>query len=136
MKIFLFLDVGDTILFLKENPGNIYFRILEKHKIIESEIDFEKKLQYFKEAWKEQNLNLPPNYQDRYVHHKDGNRGFWKELILSFIKKTGSTKIPTETIYNEIFSIFDDPNTWKLEENFFDLIEFAKKKSNWFRNYF
>ncbi len=138
MKNFLFLDVGDTILFLKENPGKIYFRILEKYNIISTNLNLEIKNQYFKEAWNEQNKNLPPNNKDRYAHHKNGNRGFWKDLIQSFTKKTDSTSIITEEIFDEIFSIFDDPNTWKLEENFFDLVEFANENkinlgliSNW-----
>ncbi|MBE7410560.1 MAG: HAD-IA family hydrolase [Leptospiraceae bacterium] len=134
---FIYLDVGDTLIHIKTNPGKIYYDILKSHNIIQASYDKELLKKYFFDSWKFMNSKAPLNFQCRYTNHKYGNDGFWKELIgyfLSFFEKTELT----EKVYLDIVNTFNDPNSWAIDETFFNLKEFSDKKniqlgiiSNW-----
>ncbi len=129
MKHFLFLDVGDTLLTLKENPGNIYFRSLEKYNCIRGNLSENQKIALFKDSWKTMSANGSADFRDRYQNHSNGINGWWIELIDTFVEKTHSPKIEDERVYEEIFSYFDSEKNWNVEESFFKLTEFCLQKS-------
>ncbi len=136
----IFLDVGDTLLFLGIPPGAIYLDVLRKHGILKNHhIDSDIKI-YFSEAWTEMNSKPNPDWKDRYRIHPHGQDGWWKELISLFLEKvTGERTISvTESIYKEIFDTFENESLWEIEPSFFVLQEYAQKHgielgiiSNW-----
>jgi 2-haloacid dehalogenase len=136
--MFIFLDVGDTLLKLSKDPGQIYFDILKKHNILSHSISYHTLSKFFFESWKEMNQNLPTDFQDRYAVHPEGNDGWWKDLISLFAGKAGYASEIPEIALAEIFSEFDSFSTWQIEPGFAKLEAFAKENriglgiiSNW-----
>ena len=136
----IFLDVGDTLLFLGIPPGAIYLDVLRKHgvlKIHHTDADLKT---YFAEAWSEMNSKPNPDWKDRYRIHPHGQDGWWKELISLFLQNVlGESEINlSESVYKEIFDKFENESLWEIEPSFFVLQEYAHKHnielgiiSNW-----
>lgn len=135
---YIFLDVGDTLLKLYKPPGEIYFEVLNQYGILPNKIEYQDLKKHFSDSWMEISKNVSPEYKDRFSIHKNGNDGWWIDLIDTFLKKIHiDQKIP-KVVYDEIFRKFDDPGIWLIEPTFYELLEFAKKNmiglgiiSNW-----
>lgn len=137
-ELFIYTDVGDTLLFLKSSAGETYFNILQKYGVAGKDMnagDFKK---VFKESWNEMSSDLPPDGKDRFISHPRGTRGWWEDLIDIFSVKLSGKKIQNPKIYEEIFNALDDPDVWILEPTLNELLTFAKENhigigiiSNW-----
>ncbi|MEM4270750.1 MAG: HAD-IA family hydrolase [Candidatus Pacearchaeota archaeon] len=140
MKKFVYLDVGETLLHLVKHPYEIYGSVLQRHGLLQ-EIVGDKKffIEQFHIAMKEMSSKPNPELKDRYTIHPGGQDGWWTELIDLFLQKIHSPFIkPSLEVYQEIFAIFENPNLWKVNSGFEDLLSFAKENqiglgiiSNW-----
>jgi 2-haloacid dehalogenase len=136
----IFLDVGDTLLFLGIPPGAIYLDVLRRHGILKNHhIEADLKT-YFTEAWNEMNSKPNPDWKDRYRIHPHGQDGWWKELISLFLQKVMEESVVNlpDNITKEIFDKFENESLWEIEPSFFVLQEYAHKHkiglgviSNW-----
>lgn len=140
MKKFVYLDVGETLLHLTKHPYEIYGSVFQKYGLVQnSSIDKKFFLEQFHLAMKEMNSKSNPDFKDRYTIHEGGQDGWWTELIDLFLQKIHSSFVkPSVEVYQEIFSIFDNPNLWKVNSGFEALLSFAKENqiglgiiSNW-----
>jgi len=134
---FIYLDVGDTLIHLKIPPGKIYYEVLRAHNVIETYFDESLLKKYFTESWQAMNKKNPPGFKCRYTNHKHGNEGFWKELVELFLSNFEKAGL-TDKVYLDIVDTFNDPDSWEVDESFFDLREAAAKMdtglgiiSNW-----
>ncbi len=136
----IYLDVGDTLLYLNVPPGSIYLDILKKNGYIQDTVEPSLLKNAFSKAWSEMNEKSDTSYRDRYRIHRDGKDGWWKELIHVFLKIVNGEdlNLPTDAVYQEIFQKFDDETLWKIEPTFFELLERTEKAgislgiiSNW-----
>ncbi|MCB1140820.1 MAG: HAD-IA family hydrolase [Leptospiraceae bacterium] len=136
----IFLDVGDTILFLKDNPSQIYLSILQKHGYIRSDFSREALKESFNYAWNFLSSRTDSEWRDRYSIHPRGEGGWWKELIQVFLEHLHGTElsIVRDEVFDEIFKRFDSPEIWEIEPGLMNLIEFCRTEgiflgiiSNW-----
>jgi 2-haloacid dehalogenase len=125
------LDVGDTLLHIQKSPANVYHSILEKHGFLPQGIALDQLYSVFRIAMKEMNSKPNPDHRDRYVSHPEGNDGWWKELIFRFLQKINPEieKYPSDEVFAEIFAVFDDLSTWRIEKGFPTLLEYCKRES-------
>ncbi len=125
----IYLDVGDTLLYLNIPPGSIYLQILETNGLLKRNLDPTILKNAFSKSWTDMNQKSDPNYRDRYSIHPDKKDGWWKELIHNFLKIVNGedSDLPDEPVFQEIFQRFDDENLWKIEPTFFELLNMAKK---------
>ena len=136
----IFLDVGDTLLYLSIPPGIIYLSVLRKFGLIapdHKDIELKEK---FSSAWSKMNSVMNPDSRDRYNIHPGGQDGWWKELIQNFLESIhGNLDFEiVEDVYREIFQKFEDESLWRVEESFQDVLQFSREKeipigiiSNW-----
>jgi 2-haloacid dehalogenase len=135
----IFLDVGDTLLFLNVPPGSIYLDVLKKYGYIQEGFHQDELKRAFSDAWKYMNSFVPKDFRDRYNVHIDGMSGWWKDLIQNFLFNLHQKKtIVDDDVFDEIFFKFDNPDNWLIESSFFEFSDYCKSKgisigiiSNW-----
>ncbi|TGK12240.1 HAD family hydrolase [Leptospira fletcheri] len=133
---FLFLDVGDTLLTMKKPAGEIYFDVLKNFGLTNSRPpgSLEKA---FHKAYSQLTKVPLLEHRDKFHVHDGGSEGWWRDLLGIFLKEIGSDLDP-DPIFLSIFRKFDDPEVWKVDPGFPELLEFVREEdyglgiiSNW-----
>jgi putative hydrolase of the HAD superfamily len=131
---FIFLDVGNTFLFLKEPPGKTYYRILQE---LGSELPNETiAIEGFAKIWKNMSQRKI-GFEDRFSIHPEKSFGYWRDLFLEWIH---SMNADPELIHHfpEIYKAFDSSKLWNIDPNLLESLEYWDKMgvpwgilSNW-----
>jgi len=134
---YIYLDIGDTVLHLRQSPGEIYLDLINSFGMDISGIESIKANEAFYKAWKYlDNKFQKPDYRDRYSFHPKGSIGFWNDLIAFFLN---SLHLPNhDSLRKYIFESFETGEHWEIEPSFFELVHLAQENeikmgvlSNW-----
>jgi len=102
------LDVTGTLIHCPR-MGEIYVEVLARHGIV---VEADQVRREFRNAWRELDCSTPAGV-DRFTHHPDGQRGWWRRLLERLCELVDVER-PSQFAAAELFNRFRHPDAWEI----------------------
>jgi putative hydrolase of the HAD superfamily len=102
-------DVGGTLIHPFPSVGAVYSEVLSRRGFPADPAATE---EAFEDAWECAARRVPPQ-RERYSWSPDGERGYWRNLLMMTVERLGGST-PPEGAAEELFERFGHRETWRL----------------------
>ena len=126
-------DVGGTLIHPHPSVGAVYAEVLTRRGFACEGRDVDRA---FEASWSAAASAVPPS-TERYSRSPEGERGYWRDLLIDTVKRLGGAEAPAGAA-EELFERFSHADTWSLFPDVLPTLEALARRgmpmaviSNW-----